>query len=64
MSMSPTPTEDGNPQVISRSALTYVNDVQPDLNPNETAPGCSASTPTLPLKNTTPMVPPNPKDHQ
>eukprot|EP00975_Prorocentrum_lima_P061226 12836541-Prorocentrum_lima.AAC.1 len=64
MSMSTTPTSTGKRQVISRSALTYVNDVQPDLDPKKTAPGSSASTPTLPLKHTTPSAPPNPKDHK
>eukprot|EP00975_Prorocentrum_lima_P025693 5403766-Prorocentrum_lima.AAC.1 len=64
MSMSPTPTEDGNSQLISRKGLTYVNDVQPDMNPDKAVSGCSASAPALPLKHTTPKAPPNPGDQQ
>eukprot|EP00975_Prorocentrum_lima_P030493 6394684-Prorocentrum_lima.AAC.1 len=55
------PTTRGKPQVISRSPLSYVHDQQPDLDPNKLAPGCSATTPTLPLKHTTPPAPPNPQ---
>eukprot|EP00975_Prorocentrum_lima_P004930 1071311-Prorocentrum_lima.AAC.1 len=59
--MSSTPTNNGKRQVISRNALTYVHDIQPDLDQNNMAPGGSVSTPTLPLKHTTPPAPPNPK---
>eukprot|EP00975_Prorocentrum_lima_P038382 8068020-Prorocentrum_lima.AAC.1 len=63
--MSPTLTEDGNPQVISRIGLTYVNEQQPDLDANESASGCGSTMPTLPIKHLTPNAPSNlgnPKD--
>eukprot|EP00975_Prorocentrum_lima_P056955 11950499-Prorocentrum_lima.AAC.1 len=63
-SMSSGPTTSGKLQVISRSASTYVHDFQPDLDPNKLAPGGSVSTPTLPLKHTTPQAPPNPQSQK
>eukprot|EP00975_Prorocentrum_lima_P047897 10016574-Prorocentrum_lima.AAC.1 len=57
--MSPICTEDGIPQVISRSGLAYVNEEQPDLRMNESASGSSSTTPTLPIKHLTPNAPSN-----